>query len=395
MNRLETAILSFLLIVTPTLLRGQEIVIQDSATFIKSSLVVITPGPSSYSSLGHCALRMECPSEGLDYCFSLEMEGGAKEHIQFFMGNAIAGVFGIPTRQFIVPYQQEGRGIRQYELNLTLKEKQQLWKSLDEEIVKPPHLKFNFLNTNCVMMCMQMIEGALTDESLHFPHLPSYMLEDNGERIRYITRDRPWQQFIYILLAGSACDLAYDIEYTLSPETIVEVLQDAEIHGSGPSRSLLAGEVATLLKETNKEASSSIPPALLFASILLLVVIASLIDFHTRRHSISSVIDVILLTAQTLIGIFLLYTSMAANLFGTRWNWYLIPFAPLPLLIWLVGHKKGSFYQIYLIYAIVLAVFICCTPLSSQLDWTHQLAIAPLLVRSTMLFIEGKKDAKK
>ena len=138
----------------------------DSSNFVKASLVVSSPTDIIYSSLGHCAIRMECPSEQLDYCFSLETNTRPGDYLKFFNGDAEAAVRAIPTEMYLEECRKEGRGVDQYEFNLTWHEKQQLWKSLDEEMMKPPHLKFNFLNTNCVMMVVIMIQNALIDESI-------------------------------------------------------------------------------------------------------------------------------------------------------------------------------------------------------------------------------------
>ena len=390
----KTTLLSiFCLIVT--LVQSQEIVIRDSDNFVKASLLVMTPGEASYSGLGHCALRMECPSEQLDYCFTLEMNTEFHDYIHFFTGNAEAKVLAIPTPDFLKPYISEKRGAKQYELNLNLEEKQELWKNLDEEMVKPPHLKFNFLNTNCVMMCMMMIESSLINEQINFNHLPHYMQEDNGQRIRYITRNNSWQQFFYILLAGAACDKYYDMEYTMSPETIVEILNKAEIQNKeGVSRSVLKGEQKQLLPETAKVEQLYISPTLLFGMILLIVIVFTILKWIFNWELPVKIIDIALLASQTIIGIILLYTSLIANLFGTRWNWYLIPFIPLPFIIWLLFHQKKDFYIVYAIYSLILILFICATPFSSQLDWIHQLAILPLLVRSLSLYFEKKKEKK-
>ena len=93
------------------------------------------------------------------------------------------------------------------------------------------------------------------------------------------------------------------------------------------------------------------------------------------------VLDVLLLSIVTIGGLVLIYTSLVSGLFGVHWNWYLIPFNPLPLVIWLILGKRKGFYKVYLFYAAVLVLFILATPLSEQLDLTHQLIIASLAVR--------------
>ena len=39
----------------------------DSSNFVIASLLTITPADAIYSSMGHSAIRMQCPSESLDY----------------------------------------------------------------------------------------------------------------------------------------------------------------------------------------------------------------------------------------------------------------------------------------------------------------------------------------
>ena len=81
------------------------------------------------------------------------------------------------------------------------------------------------------------------------------------------------------------------------------------------------------------------------------------------------------------------------SLFGSHWNWYLIPFNPLPLIIWILWHKRNGFYKVYLFYTAVLALFILATPLSEQLDLPHQLITASLAVRCLYNYYDGKQQA--
>ena len=89
----------------------------------------------------------------------------------------------------------------------------------------------------------------------------------------------------------------------------------------------------------------------------------------------------LLLSVVAIVGLLLIYTSFVSGIFGVHWNWYLIPFNPLPLVIWLIWRQRKGFYKIYLLYAAVLVLFILATPLSEQLDLPHQLVTATLAVR--------------
>ncbi len=84
---------------------------------------------------------------------------------------------------------------------------------------------------------------------------------------------------------------------------------------------------------------------------------------------------------QSVAGILLLYLSAVSGLFGIHWNWYLIPFNPLPLVLWLCCRKQPWYPKVFVFYTVVLVLFILATPLSSQLDIEHQLITATLAIR--------------
>ena len=387
-----TAILLALICLSPLKAEDAYEVAPDSSNFVIATLVTATPTDVIYSSFGHCALRLRCPSANLDYCFSLEMDARPGDYFRFFTGKAMAAVVAVPTQEFIGVYGQEGRGVTEHELNLTHHEKQKLWRILDEELVKPPHLKFDFLNTNCVMMSMFMIENCLIDEHLEFSHLPAALSLDNGDIIRYHSQDTPWPQFLYITLFGAACDEHYDMEYRLSPKMIVEVLQDATIVGdSTAARPALTGVKRQLLTLQKPPRPSKTTPTQVFTLLLAVVACLCLWEWKKGTRPAHRIFDAALLVTQTVIGLFLLYTSMVANLFGAHWNWYLIPFNPIPLLVWLFLRKSSVYRYTYLVYTVVLIIFLLMTPISSQIDLPHQLITATLALRTFTKYVVGKK----
>jgi len=353
----------------------------DSSNFVIASLVTTTASDIIYSSMGHCALRLQCPSEQLDYCFSMEMEALPGDYVKFFTGRMKAAVVAVPTAEFVGLYRDEGRGVTQYDLNLTHHEKQQLWRLLDEELVKPPHLTFNFLNTNCVMMSMVMIENCLIDERIDFGQLPATMALDNGHLIRHHSQDSPWAQFLYITLSGAACDDHYEMEYRLSPKMIVEVLDGARFVSDSTSRPVFKGKATTLVAATYHPQPSPLTPTIVFLALLFFVVCITIAEWTGHGQKIAKIFDILLMAFQTMVGLALIYTSMVANMFGSHWNWYLIPFNPLPLVLWLCFRREAWFHRVYLVYAVVLVLFMLYTPFSSQLDLPHQLLTATLAVR--------------
>ena len=358
------------------------VLLPDSSNFVTASLLVASPAAPVYSVFGHCALRMQCPIHNLDYVFTLDMMPDAAAFVKYFAGKARSAVEAVPTAAYLDAFSAQGRSVEQYDLNLTLHEKQLLWKNLDDAIMRGPVFEFNLINTNCVQMSMLMIEQSLIGEQFDAGTLPSVMLMNNGDLMRYYTQESRWLQFALISLMGAASDGSEVLEYKLSPSIVPQVLQEASfVSEDGFRRPVLTGDSVQLLPLRSLPGSTSFTPLVAFAALLLLVLIVTWLELRKGWRKVPRAVDALLLTAQTLLGCLLVYTTFVSCLFGTHWNWYLIPFNPLPAIIWLLWHRKPSFYNVYWLYAAVLVVFLLLWPVSVQIDLEHQLLTATLLVR--------------
>lgn len=122
MNRLLAFISAFLLYIpfsySATADNDSLIAGSQRDDFVTVSLLLASPGNKVYSVFGHCGLRMQCPSQHLDYVYTFEMENGVAGYAKFFAGQAKAGFAAVPTSQYLSTYAHEGRGITAYTLNL-------------------------------------------------------------------------------------------------------------------------------------------------------------------------------------------------------------------------------------------------------------------------------------
>lgn len=365
----------------------QDSLLRERDDFVTASLLVATPGPDIYSVFGHTAIRMQCPSKGLDYCFSFEMKSDFAGYVSFFAGKARAGFLPIHTCDFMAYYAQHLRGMTQYELNLTPHEKQELWRALDSDMMEGAHRKFNLLKNNCISMSMLMIESVLEDEEIDFGKLPEPLLLNNGGILRWDTRRSPWAQFVFLSFTGTEIDNDWDMEYKVPPELIITVLKGSTIvnHTTGQRRPVLKGSAKTLLPATHEPTTSAVTPFMAF--LLLLVVtlaVAIAADRWKGRWSrVAHIYGVMLFAIQTFLGVFMLYMTLASGLFGIHWNWVLIPFNPIPFLIWLFWRHRTWYPRVYAVYAVVLAGFIVVVPwLTCQLLPAHYLIVGSLAVFS-------------
>lgn len=422
---LRTLVLVGFLLVTSFVSAGKNADVvgsqTDSTHFVTASLVVITPGPDIYSVFGHTALRMECPSKGLDYTFSFESEAGFLGYLKFFAGQSHAGFVPVPTDTFLTVYSQQGRGVRQYELNLTPHEKQELWRALDNDMLEGAHRKFNLIKNNCTSMSMLKIESIMDNEYFEFGKMPAPMYYNNGRGTKWLSRRSPWAQFIFMSFLGSEADTDWDLENKLNPELIIPVLKHTLIHpsvgayasaspdssvasplsGGKGLRPALTGVSKTLLPLVDSyDRPSPVTPNVFFGALLVLTVIAAGVSL-VRRRSVGCRLwhrrfAWLLSIVGGAVSIFLLYVTLVSGLFGIHWNWLLIPFNPLPIVVWLCLRKRPIYNKVWWVYAAVLVAFIAIVPwLTTQLLPAHYLLVATIAVLCVWRAMLGTMPSKK
>ena len=362
----------------------------DSSNFVTASLLIASPGEAIYSQLGHAAIRMECPIHNLDYCFSFEEEPGMGGIIKFFVGKTDAHMLAVPTTEFLKEFKLDGRRVMQYTLNLTTYEKQELWRLLDNDYVDEELRNFNFLQNNCSSVSLMAIENVMIDETIDFNGWPEQFQMINGAGVRYLTRNYPWLQFWSMIFLGTESDSYWEHEQQVAPELLPNVLKKATIISAEGQKRPMIIATKELMPFKNNFKASPVTPTWVFGLLLLAVVLITLAQLKWKLKWIGQVLDVLLMVLVTIAGLFLIYTSFVSGLFGTHWNWYLIPFNPLPLIIWLIWRKHNEFHKVYLFYTAVLLLFILATPLSEQLDLPHQLITATLAVRCLFDYYDGK-----
>ena len=370
------------------------VLLPDSSNFVTASMLVASPGEAIYSQLGHAALRMECPMHKLDYCFSFEEEPGMGGIMKFFLGKTDAHMMAVPTEQFLNTFKKEGRQVKQYTLGLTTHEKQELWRLLDNDYIDEEMRHFNFLQNNCSSVSLSAVEDVMTDETIDFNGWPEPFKMNNGKLMKFYVRKWPWLRFWCTSFGGTETDAIWENEQRMCPELMPQVLKKASIVSTdGTHRSMVTGE-KELLPLVNEFKATPITPLWVFGALLLITILITLAQFKWKLKTLPKVLDILLMALVTIAGIILIYTSFVSGLFGKHWNWYLIPFNPLPPIIWLLWHKRKGFHKVYLFYTIVLVLFILATPLSEQLDLEHQLITAILAVRCLANYIITKQELK-
>lgn len=248
---------------------------QNKADFVRAYLLVISEGRAFYSVYGHSALRLVCKEKELDYCFTFEMDMNKSSYIEVFTRKAKAGFAPVPTGQFLDQYRQEGRGVKAYELNLTLKEKQKLWKVLDEEAMNGSVWTFDYTSVNCLSMVMYAINKAIAPNQVKFAQLPQVVKGDVGDWMDYVSRRSPWVRIVMHSVLRNVQDEEVKPEDLLTPEMMESVMQSTKIKdAAGGVRNFSKGKPVILMAQTYNDQPCWFKPWMALCLLLLLIVMA-------------------------------------------------------------------------------------------------------------------------
>ena len=204
-------------------------VLPDSSNFVTASLVIAEPLHALYSVFGHATLRMECPSYGLDYVFTFESDPNIGTFMTGIAGKAKAKYIAVPADTFINDTKKSGRGLKQYKLNLTHHEKQELWRLLDNEMMAGAYRNFNLLTDNCLTSSILNVERCLIGEHLEWGPLRYPQTHSDGHVLRYAAQHSPWAEFLFITFIGSGYDHWSMMESRIMPATVASMLREAKI----------------------------------------------------------------------------------------------------------------------------------------------------------------------
>lgn len=297
---------------------------RDAEDFVIASLLVVDPGTVLYSVLGHACIRMQCPAYGLDYCFSYESEAVKHRVADFLAGKLYMGLFAIPLEEYCAPYREEGRGVYEYTFNLPIEVKRELWRVLDEEMMKGSMQPYDYYHHGCAISCVHFVEQAIGNNGAITYHSDFLQSPRNAKEIfdQHATA-APWAKWFVLTIAGGEADMPIVGEAQLiCPKELAQAWQQATYRGVP----ILQQERHTLVAGVPQYPQTKFTPMML-AIVLLLIAIANL--FWKKPY-----IDWCFLALQTAVGLCMTYLIFISDLCCTSWNWLIIPFNPLPAIFW-------------------------------------------------------------
>lgn len=340
-----------------------SVVVYDE-DFVIASIFIADPGDFLYARLGHCGIHMQCPTHKLDYVFSYESEDARQKVLSFLAGKLKMGMFAIPTEEYLNLYRKEGRGVKEYTLNMPIAAKQNLWRILDNHMMEGANLQYNYMLRGCAHSTLELLKEGLDTIPIGYGVWPKKFKNLNRRELTDIQLENDWGQcFLSLICNGEIHDNDCTMEEkVIMPADLIPVLQNATVC----DKQLLSSNPTIVLPSTYKYNAGWCSPLLISMIILILTIVAILLKIQFM--------DYVLLVLQTIIGLFNIYLVIFSSLPCTEWTPLLVPFNALPAIFW----KWRKYWVIP--YAIIIGIWIAV-----MIFWPHKLTDWPYIMISLAL----------
>jgi len=323
--------------------------------YVTASVVVASPGGALYSLAGHVAIRMQCPYHGLDYVFSYESEDASRKILRFLRGKLKMGLAAVPLEEYLAPYMQEGRGVKEYRLNMPLPARQNLWRILDGHIAEGMELPYDYLERGCAQSTVRFLKEGLDTIPITYARFPDHFNLTRREITKRQLGQYPWTWVFMNLICNKPIDDCCTREAKIiMPADFVEVMSMAEVCGKP-----FLGSPTQLLEQKTTPRSARFTPLHLSLIILVLTILFALLRKKAMLY--------VLLALQTLIGGVSTYLVFFSSLCCTQWSWLLVPFNLLPLIFW---RWKGSWAKPFGVLILGWALAMALQP-HLMTDWPY------------------------
>ena len=269
-----------------------------------SKISVLTSGPGDilYSAFGHSAFRVRDVSQGIDvvYNYGVFDTSGENFYLKFSKGRMDYKLERRSYRSYLRSYEIENRWVNEQLLDLSVPEKNKLFKFL--EINNLPENKvyqYDYFLNNCATKIWEVLKHNF-GEQLFFDETYITNQFTFRELIRQNIKTNSWGAFGIDLALGSVIDRkATPKEHLYLPDYVMRQLKVAHLNDSP-----ITVKEESLLEAVTKEPASSFFTSPLFFILIISIgiLIATYSDFIRKRRRRWLDFGIFLCTGSALVG---------------------------------------------------------------------------------------------
>lgn len=203
--------------------------------FVLVSLCIADPTDQSQDYLGitgHAFLRLQCPTFGLDYCFSYESEKIKGQLWDYITGKLKMSMVAVPTNEYIEDYRVWKRAVQEYRINMPPDAEQRLWEQMDNHMLNEKDMQMNLIKFGCANTLLRYVERALAPTQIEYNWPEKFYNLSAIEIVEEHLECYPWTMLGMRLTAGMEYDqLTTPKQKVIFPTDLLEVWSNATING--------------------------------------------------------------------------------------------------------------------------------------------------------------------
>lgn len=345
------------------------------------SLLTCNPGEELYSVFGHNAIRVNDKVNKIDWVYNYGTFSFDEPnfYVKFVKGKLNYMLSVNHFRNFIYSYQHENRTVREQVLNLSYKQKQDMFKFL--EINRLPQNKFylyDFFFNNCATIVRDVLEDNLKG-NMEFASDYKDTLT-HRDLLRPYLEEHHWSRFGIALILGSIIDNKTTLSETMFlPDYLEKAVANATINIDGKKMPFVKKtNILFTQTDVNTSVAKLLRPGFIFWALFILELI--ILGIELKNKKIYLVFDFIYFLFIGLIGLILFFAWFGTDHTAVVKNWNLLWALPTHFfIVFLFFFKnKPAFLKYYfLVSGIIAALFL---PLWSVIPQVFDYAFIPMIL---------------
>ena len=366
--------------------KAQKITLSESAAI---SVLTMGPGSNLNDSFGHSAFRISDTNQNIDvvYNYGVYNFDTPNFYLKFVKGQLMYQLDRTDFSLFYQHYSDQDRWIKEQVLNLTLKEKQELFDFLQKNYL-PENRKYiyDFFFENCATRIRDVLAGVLKNKLVFDKNFVS-KTHTFRQLIQKNVHWNSWGSFGMDLAIGAVVDRnASSWEHQFLPEYIFKALEKGQIK-RGLGATDLVKKTSILNKKMAKEKSETLLMSPFFIISLLAFIILGVTFKDYQNNSRSRWMDSGLYALTGIIGVFLILLWFATDHFATQNNYNLLWAVPLSLFFVIEITKRNPKYWVkkYIMFQILMLLLMCIHWITGV--QSYPVVLLPLLTALVIRYI--------
>jgi hypothetical protein len=341
------------------------------------SLYTCGSGDDLYSLFGHTALRVLDEANGIDRIYNYGTFSFSSDfYYKFTKGQLNYALSAYRFDSFEDEYRYDQRYIKQQVLNLTHKQKEEMFTFLEVNAMpQNRYYLYDFFYDNCSTRPRDVFEQIIPN--VQYPELEGGAPSFRNMIDEYLVL-APWADFGIDLGLGAYTDSVTDIRGTMFlPEKLFDAMAKTTFDG----KPAVKETVEVFVPEPRKPTGSWTDPVPLFHIFLIATIIMML--YEVRKGKLFHLFDKIFFAFLGLLGWFVLFLWLGTDHQATKANLNVFWAFPLhlPLAFWVFRKKHSRWTRIYLVSIALLALIVLIPILPQSFHLASSALAGVVLIR--------------